>query len=216
MLMTSGAKEKKVLFFIEQAGSLQSMPRSHIRSLGNTFDTIASHSFHVSVIAYCIARMENLSHEEAMEASVMATFHDLAEARTGDLDFIAKNYNKDDEAKAVDDQLKNLYFGKELHALLDEYEERKSLKSKCAKDADGIAQMYIEWVLTWRGNKLAQNWFEGSFRVRVPNMYTKSAKRLAHSMKDSNPNEWWWAEFVSKKGQPKNLSHLMGKAFKKH
>ena len=59
---------KKVLFLIQQAGSLLRMPRSHARSLGNTYDTIASHSHHVSIIAYCIARMEKLSHNDAMKA----------------------------------------------------------------------------------------------------------------------------------------------------
>jgi 5'-deoxynucleotidase YfbR-like HD superfamily hydrolase len=39
----------------------------------------------------------------------MATFHDLAEARTGDHDFIAKNYNQCDEEKAIHDQFNDIY-----------------------------------------------------------------------------------------------------------
>ena len=207
---------KNNLFFIEQAGSLLSMPRSHIRSLGNTFDNIASHSFITSVIAYIISRLEGLTHEQAMKSGLMGTYHDLAEARTGDLDFIAKNYTHDDEEQAVVDQFKNLEFGNDLLQLMIEYEERKTLVSRCAKDADSLAQMYIEWNLTWRGNKLAQAWFEGDFKNRVPNLYTKSAKNLAGLMRKSNPNEWWWSEFVTKTGKAKNLNHLMGKGFKKN
>ena len=202
---------KRILYLIQQAGSLLQTPRSHIRNLGNTFDTIASHSNHASVIAYCLSRMEKLSHEDAMKASMMASIHDLAEGRTGDLDFVSKNYTKDDEARAVKDQFKDLEFGPDLEKLLAEYEERKTLVAKCAKDADAIAQVYHEWVLTWRGNKLAEQWFEGDFVARIPYFYTESGKQLVYAMKDSNPNEWWWVEFVEKDGQAKNKEHLLGK-----
>lgn len=77
------------------------IPRSHNKQLGTTFDTVVSHSHHVSVIAYCVSRMEGLSHESAMKSLTMATFHDLAEARTGDLDFVAKHYVKPDEEKQL-------------------------------------------------------------------------------------------------------------------
>src|SRR3989304_3600665 len=126
---------KRVLYLIQQAGVLMLMPRSHNKQLGTTFDTVASHSHHVAVITYCISRMEGLSHENAMKALTMATFHDLAEARTGDLDFVAKHYSTADEAKAVKDQFNGFEFGKDLKKLVEEYEERKSLESKCAKDA---------------------------------------------------------------------------------
>lgn len=187
---------KKVLYVIQQAGSLMLMPRSHKRSLGNTFDTVASHSHHVSVIAYCIARLEGLTHEKAMKALTMGVFHDLAEARTGDMDFIAKHYCKPDEKKAIKDQFSGLDFSSDLEDLLNEYEIRESLESKCAKDADSLEQLYQEWFLMWQGNKLAQKWFESDFKDRVPNLRTESAKKLAYEMKNSHPQEWWWSQFV--------------------
>lgn len=187
---------ERILYLIQQAGTLMLMPRSHKRSLGNTFDTVASHSHHVAIIAYCIARMENLSHEQAMKALTMATFHDLAEARTGDLDFVAKHYGKPDEEKAVHDQFDGFAFGNDLKTLIAEYEERATLEAKCAKDADSLEQVYQEWVLMWQGNKLAQKWFEADFKDRIPNMRTESAKKLAYAMQDSNPHEWWWSQFV--------------------
>jgi hypothetical protein len=60
----------------------------------------------------------------------------------------------------------------------------------------------------WRGNKLAERWFEGDYTNRVPHLRTESAKQLAHAMKDSNPHEWWWSEFVDKDF---NREHLNGK-----
>lgn len=206
---------KKILFLIEQAGTLLQMPRSHVRTLGNAFDTIASHSYHVSIMAYCIARMEGLTHDDGMKALSMASFHDLAEGRTADLDFISKNYTEDNEEQAIEDQFSEIEFGPELKGLLAEYNERKTPIARCAKDADQLAQMYHEWVLMWRGNKLAQQWFEGDFSARLPYFHTESGKQLALELKDSNPNEWWWDEFVTKAGQPKNKEHLIGKHYTK-
>jgi putative hydrolase of HD superfamily len=188
---------KRILYLIQQAGMLMEMPRTHVRNLGNnTPDTIASHCYQVSIIAYCIARMEGLSHEKGLKAMGMGTLHDLLEARTGDADFISKNYIEVDEPKAIRDQFAGLPFGDDLLGLVEEYEERESLEAKCAKDADSVAQLYLEWVLAWRGNKLAEKWFEGDYVNRVPFLRTESAKKLALEMQDSNPHEWWWAEFV--------------------
>jgi putative hydrolase of HD superfamily len=199
---------KRILYLIEQAGMLLDMPRAHVRNLGNnTPDTIASHCYQVSVIAYCLARMEGLDHAQGLVALGMGTLHDFAEARTGDMDFVAKNYVKVDEAKAMRDQFADLPFGDDLLAMMTDYEERESLVAKCAKDADILAQIYIEWVLMWRGNKLAQRWFEGDFENRVPYLRTASAKQIAQQMKESHPHEWWWSEFVDK---GINQAHLNG------
>jgi putative hydrolase of HD superfamily len=206
---------KRILYLIEQAGILLQMPRSHLRTLGTAFDTVASHSNHASIIAYCLARMEKFSHQEAMKALSMAAFHDLAEARIIDLDFISKNYAEDNEEKAIKDQFRGIDFGKDLEDLLEEYNKRKTKISRVAKDADSLAQIYHEWVLGWRGNKLAEKWFKGDFIARVPYFYTKSAQKVARAMKGSNPNEWWWREFVTKEGRAKKMSHLLGRGYKK-
>jgi len=171
-------------------------PRSHIKHLGTTFDTIASHSHHASIIAYCISRMESLSHEMAMKSTTMAVFHDLTEARTGDLDFVAKHYDHIDEEQAVKDQLEGLKFGKDLKNLLVEYNEKKTPEAKCAKDADSLEQLYQEWVLMWQGNNLAKKWFKSDFKDRIPGLMTESAKKIAYKMKESNPQEWWWSQFT--------------------
>ncbi|MFA5025510.1 MAG: HD domain-containing protein [Candidatus Shapirobacteria bacterium] len=201
---------KKILYLIEQAGVLMNFPRSHKKHLGNTFDTVASHSHHVSIIAYCICRMEGLSHEDGLKAITMAVFHDLPEARTGDFDFVAKHYGVPNESKAVDDQFEGISFGEDLKKVINEYENRETLVAKCAKDADGLEQMYQEWFLMWQGNEMAKVWFESDFNDRVPHFKTESAKTLASQMKDSNPQEWWWSEFTEN-GSAKDLSKLIGK-----
>ena len=200
----------RLLHFIQQAGVLMQMPRSHKKNLGNTYDTVASHSHHVSVIAYAIAKEEGLSETESLRCMAMAVFHDMAEARTGDMDFIAKHYVEVDEDKAKDAQFAGLSFSKDLTVLLDEYEARSSLIAKCAKDADGLEQMYQEWQLMWQGNKIAQKWFESDLNDRVPNFYTQTTKRIATELKESWPNDWWWSEFMEQ-DVAKDITKLIGK-----
>ncbi|PIT97326.1 hypothetical protein COT77_02045 [Candidatus Berkelbacteria bacterium CG10_big_fil_rev_8_21_14_0_10_41_12] len=208
-IMTKPKEDKNILHLIQQAGTLMLMNRNHIRNLGNiTFDTIASHSFHVAIIAYCITRMEGRGHDEGLKAMNMGLMHDLAEARTGDNDFVSKNYTIMDEQRAEKDQFKDIKFGKDLLRETKEYNERKTKIAKCVKDADTVAQMYMEWTLSWQGNKLAEKWFKGDLKYRVPHLKTKSAKTLIKLIKTSDPQDWWWDEFVAKKGP--NLKHLNG------
>jgi len=128
----------------------------------------------------------------------MGLFHDLSEARTGDMDFPARMYTTVDEARAVKDQFSGMSFGPDLEDLIVNYETRKTKISHCAKDADSLQQFYLEWVLTWQGNKLAESWYKNDFKNRIPGLFTKSAKTLAKMMKTSSPQEWW-VEFVNAK-----------------
>jgi len=89
-----------------------------------------------------------------------------------------------------------------------EYEERKTMLSKFVKDADCVAQMFMEWSLAWQGNKLAEKWFKGDLKHRLPYLKTKSAKKLVKMLKTSDPQDWWWSDLVDKKGP--NLKHLNG------
>ena len=189
---------KRIFNFISETGSLMFMKRTHYRSLINTFDTVSSHSHHVAIIAYCLTRMERLSHEDGLKAIAMGTFHDSAESRVGDLDFIAKHYDTRDEEKAFIDQFKGLPFEKDLDNLIKEYEERETLIAKCAKDADNLEQIYQEWVLTYTGNLMAKRWFEGSTKHRIPFLRTKSAKKIFKFFKTNQPHDWWFEDLIEK------------------
>lgn len=196
----------KSLFLIEQAAQLMLMPRSHKKNLGTSYDTIASHSFHVAIIALTIAKIEWLSDEDANRCAVTWLLHDLAEARTWDHDFIAKNYNICDEKKAVDDQFRNLWFDNNFHNQIEEYESMESMRSKIVKDADQLAQIYHEWSLMRQGNKLAQQRYEWDLEKRVPYLFTQSAKDIVKRMETSNPNERRRDEFVIKNYRQENLT----------
>ncbi len=193
-------------FLIQQAGALLQMPRAHRRNLWTSFDTIASHSYHVATIAYVLCKMEWLSDEQAMKWCTIGVFHDLAEARTGDHDFVAKKYNDCNEDQAVSDQFTNVDWGPWLQALLDTYEHRTDPISKCVKDADQLAQMYHERVLMRQGNKDGFCAFGIEVWYAFFEISFKSLCSIAHHMLDSNPNERRRDEFVTKNYNQKDLT----------
>ena len=51
---------------------------------------------------------------------MLCLFHDVPEARTGDLNYVNKKYVKADEEKAVNDLAETLPFGDEYKGLLSE------------------------------------------------------------------------------------------------
>lgn len=206
-------KFRNAFDYICETGSLMVMKRSHSRSLINTFDTVASHSHHAAIIAYIISRFEKLSHEEGLKAMAMAVLHDNPETRVGDFDFITKHYAQKDEELAFENQVKDLEFKQDLTRLYTEYEERETLVSKCAKDADTLQQMYLQWVLAQTGNSLAGRWLKGDKKERIPYLRTKSAKRLALFFYDKklHYHTWWWKDMVEKGINQKHLNSVKPK-----
>lgn len=207
---TDKNKLERILFLIQQAGTLMLLPRTHLKHLGTSFDTVASHAYQTTVIAYCLSRMEGLSHEEALQSVGMTVFYSLYKARVDDLDLVAKHYAKVDEERAVDDELRGIPFADDIKNSLNDYKKRETLAGICARDAHSLAQFYVEWVLMWQGNQLAKKWFDSDFKDRIPGLKTESAKKLAFALKESNPNEWWWSQFLDKDAV-KDIEKLIGK-----
>jgi 5'-deoxynucleotidase YfbR-like HD superfamily hydrolase len=91
------------------------------------------------------------------------------------------------------DQLKDLPNSKELLKLSKEYQERKTLESKIAKDADLLDETFLLREYDWQGNKEAKDWLRGlkkqSHHEKM--MYTKLARDLAKEAKKQPPSSWW-------------------------
>lgn len=106
--------------FIFEMGTLRNMRRMHSQVIPNSNDTIASHSFRTAIIGYLLAELEGVNKEKVIE---MALFHDIAEARTGDANFIHHFYVEQKEEKAHHEQTENIPNGKDIESLLKELGE---------------------------------------------------------------------------------------------
>ncbi|MBU2592529.1 HD domain-containing protein [Patescibacteria group bacterium] len=173
----------KIVDFFFEVGTLQNMRRMHSQVLRLAEETIAEHSFRTAIIAMVLAELEGVDKDKAMK---MGLFHDLAEARMGDANFVHKLYVKQDEKRAYTEQLENVPGGSEITTLLDEFNECKTKEAIVAKDADRIDQILLQ-------REYLQN-KPGDFKLWHENiakdLQTESAKELVEKIKERNPLQW--------------------------
>lgn len=174
----------KTTDFLFEIGTLRNMQRMHCQTLPQANDTIASHSFEVAIIGMVLAKMENVDENKVLK---MCLFHDIAEARTGDANFIHSHYVKSDEKKAIEDQYSETPIEKDVIEILDEYEEKKSKESIVAKDADLINQTILQCNYLKDSKDLAR-WNRHSMKL----LKTKSAKKLAKVIINKSPFDWFY------------------------
>ena len=125
------------------------------------------------MIGYALAQLDGTV--DVGKVLQLCLFHDIPEARTGDLNYVNKKYVKVDEEKAVDDLAGQLPFGDDYRATLLEFIARESHEARLAHDAD-----QLEMVLSLKerkdlGNRYADEWYPFS-KLRLK---TEVAHQLA-------------------------------------
>lgn len=196
----------QIVDFLFEAGILAETPRSGFYFLGSGKQSVAEHICRDIFVGYALAQMEgDVNVEKVLK---MCLFHDLAEARTSDLNYVHQKYAKANERKAVADVAKTLSFGQDILEILREYKRRKTKEAKLAKDADNL-----EWILSLKeqadtGNARAKTWIPSA----VKRLKTKAAKRLAGRILKTDSDHWWFADkddewWVSRKKKAKKAAN---------
>lgn len=179
---------KAIADFLFEVGMLKRTPRSGFQFLGSGSETVAEHSFRSAVIGYVLGRM---SGDLAIDRVVlMCLFHDLVEARTGDLNYVNKKYVKADEEAAVLDQTAELFFGQEIRNLAQEFNERNTPESDAAHDADQLEMILQLKELADLGNRYSPEWISAA----VKRLRTDNGRRLARSILHTDFSAWWFKE----------------------
>ena len=147
----------QIVDFLFEAGMLAKTPRSWSHFLGSGKQSIAEHISRAMYIGFALSQLSNRKLDEG-KLLEMCLFHDFAEARTSDLNYIHQKYVQADEEKAVKDLVKSVPFGKKIWNVLNEYRKRESYESLLAKDAD-----QLEFLLSLKeqidvGNARAKTW----------------------------------------------------------
>ena len=173
---------EKIADFLFEMDTLHNMKRMHCQVLPHANDTIASHSFEVAITGMVLAKMENVDSDKVLK---MCLFHDIAEGRTGDVNFVHSHYTNPDENRAIKDQLDMLPIQEEMTEILKEYEERKTKESIVAKDADLINQTILQCNYL-KGSEDLPRWNRHSMKT----LKTESAKKLAKIIMERNPFQW--------------------------
>ena len=186
--MRSEVELTAIADFLFEVGMLKRTPRSGFQFLGTGAETVAEHSLRVAVIGYVLAKMSGKFAPEKIV--LMCLFHDLVEARTGDLNYVNKRYVKADEDAAVLDMTAQLPFGNEIRDLAEEFNTAGTPEANIAHDADQLEMILQLKELGDLGNRYAADWITSA----IKRLRTDDGKRLARTILNTDFAAWWFKE----------------------
>lgn len=172
--------------FLFEAGMLKKTPRTGYQFLGSGSESVADHSFRMAIIGYVLAN--EINEADMNKTVLMCLFHDLPEARTGDQNYVNKQYNSIDEEKAIIDMTKNISFGNDIICIVDEFNRGETIEALIAKDADQLDLIMELKEQSDLGNRYADEWIFYAKKRLV----TESAKKLAEEILETDHTEWWF------------------------
>ncbi len=179
-------KNNKIVDFLFETGMLAKTPRSGFFFLGSGEQSVAEHSNRTTYIGYVLAEM--IEGADTSKVIQMCMFHDIAEARVSDLNYVHQKYTDRHEDEAVKDLTDPLPFGDKIKDIIHEYEKRESIEAIIAKDADNL-----EFLLSLKeqrdiGNTRVESWIPSL----VKRMKTKEARELAEKITKRDSDQWWF------------------------
>jgi putative hydrolase of HD superfamily len=167
---------------------LKRTPRSGFQFLGTGAESVAEHIFRATYIGYALGKLAKGVNVDRMIK--MCLFHDLPEARTGDLNYVNKKYVEANEKKAIDDLAQTLPFGSEIRELIKEFNEGKTEEACLARDADQLEMILALKEYKDVGNKYADEWLAFSLK----RLQTQSAQKLAEVILETDSSLWWFGD----------------------
>lgn len=170
--------------FLFEAGMLKNVPRSGWSTINAPEESVAEHVYRTVVVGHVLAKEARLDKEEELLLLKSCLFHDLHEARIGDLHKIAKRYVVANEREAEKEQLENLppQMRREIEMCL--HGAGKKIEN-LAHDADKLecaitAKEYLD-----RGYKVGM-WIENTKKM----LKTTEGKRLLEKIEKCDSIEW--------------------------
>jgi putative hydrolase of HD superfamily len=177
---------KDLANFFFEVGMLKRTPRTGFQFLGSGAESVAEHSFRTAIIGFTLARMDGRA--DVGRVLQLCLFHDVPEARLGDLNYVNKKYVTTDEPRAVADLAATLPFGDEYQATLAEFAARESREAQPAHDADQLEMILALKEYKDLGNRYADEWYPFSLR----RLQTDLARELAEAIWSTDSTRWWF------------------------
>jgi putative hydrolases of HD superfamily len=179
---------KNIANFLFEAGMLKRTPRTGFQFLGSGAESVAEHIFRTVYIGYTLGKMtKNVDTDRLIK---ICLFHDLPEARTGDLNYVNKKYVRADTGKAVEDLASTIPFGNEIKELIEEFEKGESIEAQLAHDADQLELILALKEYKDVGNTYADEWLEYALK----RLKTNIARQLAQTILETDSSLWWFSD----------------------
>lgn len=179
---------KNIANFLFEAGMLKRTPRSGFQFLGSGAESVAEHIFRTTYIGYALGKLAPGVNVDRMIK--MCLFHDLPEARTGDLNYVNKKYVKTEEEKAIEDLARTLPFGHEIKELIQEFNEGVTEEALLARDADQLEMILALKEYKDVGNQHADEWLGFS----IKRLQTDAARELSKVIMETDSSHWWFSD----------------------
>ena len=153
-------------------------------------DALLADGLEAAIIGYTVAKLDG----QADPARVMelCLFHDLPEARTGDLNYVNKKYVKFDERRAVEDLARTLPFGDDYRSLHEEFAANLTREARLAHDADQLEMILALKEYKDLGNRYADEWYPAT----VKRLQTENARALAETIWETDSTRWWFDDDI--------------------
>jgi len=177
---------KELINFLFEVGMLKKTPRTGYQFLGSGKESVAEHTFRMTIIGYLLSLQEPQA--DSMKTTLMCLFHDLHEARTGDLNYVNKRYVQIDEDKAIQDLAKGLPFSDQIVSLTREFTEGKSVEARISRDADQLDLILSLKEQQDLGNTYAREWLHYALK----RLQTEAARSMAQEILETDSTEWWF------------------------
>ena len=178
----------RIADFLFEVGMLNKTPRTGYQFLGSGKESVAEHILRTLFVGYTLCKMDNTLDENRVLK--MCFFHDLPEARTGDMNYVNKKYVDVDEEKAVRELTEGISFGNEIKEAIDEFNKKETREAKIAMDADQLALILQLKEYGDLGNKYAEEWINYALK----RLNTTTAKELAAKILSTDFSHWWFKE----------------------
>ena len=173
--------------FLYEIGLLKRYKRTGWSQVGVPLpESVADHSFRVSVIASVLAAMEGAN---SQRAAFLALWHDSQETRTTDLPHLTKNYvSAAANEQVTRDQVAPLppSVAGMISTAVAEYEAAETQEARCARDADKLECLLQAREYQEQGHTNVQPWIDSSLAA----LTTASAKQFAHEAMAQNSLDW--------------------------
>jgi putative hydrolase of HD superfamily len=174
--------------FLFEAGMLSKTPRSGYQFLGSGKESVAEHILRTVFVGYALCKTDASLNE--LRVLKMCVFHDLPEARTGDMNYVNKKYVDVDEEKAVRELTEDLPFGNDIKSSIDEFNRKETKEALIARDADQIALILQLKEYGDLGNKYAEEWIN----FAMQRLNTEAGKELAQRVINTDSSNWWFKD----------------------
>lgn len=175
------------LEFLYEVGCLRRQQRSWSQFLYPDAAANTDHTFRVMWTALVLAGKENIKNTERILK--MALVHDMTESRTGDTNYLSRQYVEESNAQAFGDIFGGTVLQLEFTELWAEYEKRDTKEAKIVKDADTLdIDLELAEAMAM-GNPLGEK-FRNHRKLVSEMLFTESAKELWKEIQSADPHAW--------------------------